>query len=324
MGEANAVKKNNFIQMLMRPQVLVYVILIIMLIIANIVSPGYLKGKHLLSMLRIAAFLGIVCIGQNLVILIGGIDMGVPYVIMIGNVIGAEILKGQDSNIGKALVAVILAGAIIGIIESIGINYFKINAFIMTLGMGIIVEGVAMVTTGGAPKGSSSPMLTKLTSMNTIGGISGIIIIWVIVSAIFIIVMKYTKFGRYVYALGANSTGARFSGVHTKKIRALVYIVSPIVCAFVGFMLVGYTGTTYLEVGDSYDPSNIAAVILGGTAVTGGRGSYVGTIAGVLIMTILTDFLAILNVNEAIRTMVNGIVLIVLLIAYSRNNTKDV
>lgn len=189
--------------------------------------------------------------------------MGVPYVIMIGNVIGAEILKGQDSNIGKALVAVILAGAIIGIIESIGINYFKINAFIMTLGMGIIVEGVAMVTTGGAPKGSSSPMLTKLTSMNTIGGISGIIIIWVIVSAIFIIVMKYTKFGRYVYALGANSTGARFSGVHTKKIRALVYIVSPIVCAFVGFMLVGYTGTTYLEVGDSYDPSNIAAVILG-------------------------------------------------------------
>ena len=132
------------------------------------------------------------------------------------------------------------------------------------------------------------------------------------------------KFGRYVYALGANSTGARFSGVHTKKIRALVYIVSPIVCAFVGFMLVGYTGTTYLEVGDSYDPSNIAAVILGGTAVTGGRGSYVGTIAGVLIMTILTDFLTILNVNEAIRTMVNGIVLIVLLIAYSRNNTKDV
>ena len=144
MGEANAVKKNNFIQMLMRPQVLVYVILIIMLIIANIVSPGYLKGKHLLSMLRIAAFLGIVCIGQNLVILIGGIDMGVPYVIMIGNVIGAEILKGQDSNIGKALVAVILAGAIIGIIESIGINYFKINAFIMTLGMGIIIEGTGV------------------------------------------------------------------------------------------------------------------------------------------------------------------------------------
>ena len=324
MGEANAVKKNNFIQTLMRPQVLVYVILIIMLIIANIVSPGYLKVKLLLSMLRIAAFLGIVCIGQNLVILIGGIDMGVPYVIMIGNVIGAEILKGQDSNIGKALVAVILAGAIIGIIESIGINYFKINAFIMTLGMGIIVEGVAMVTTGGAPKGSSSPILTKLTSMNTIGGISGIIIIWAIAATVFIIVMKYTKFGRYVYALGANSTGARFSGVHTKKIRALVYIVSPIVCAFVGFMLVGYTGTTYLEVGDSYDPSNIAAVILGGTAVTGGRGSYVGTIAGVLIMTILTDFLTILNVNEAIRTMVNGIVLIVLLIAYSRNNTKDV
>lgn len=324
MGEANAVKKKNYMQILMRPQVLVYVILIIMLIVANIVSPGYLKGKHLLSMLRIAAFLGIVCIGQNLVILIGGIDMGVPYVIMIGNVIGAEILKGQDSNIVKALGAVILAGAVIGIIESIGINYFKINAFIMTLGMGIIVEGVAMVTTGGAPKGSSSPMLTKLTSMNTVGGISGIIIIWAIAAAIFIIVMKYTKFGRYVYALGANPAGARFSGVHTKKIRALVYIVSPIVCAFVGFMLVGYTGTTYLEVGDSYDPANIAAVILGGTAVTGGRGSYVGTIAGVLIMTILTDFLTILNVNEAIRTMVNGIVLIVLLIAYSRNNTKDV
>ena len=231
MGEANAVKKNNFIQMLMRPQVLVYVILIIMLIIANIVSPGYLKGKHLLSMLRIAAFLGIVCIGQNLVILIGGIDMGVPYVIMIGNVIGAEILKGQDSNIGKALVAVILAGAIIGIIESIGINYFKINAFIMTLGMGIIVEGVAMVTTVGAPKGSSSPMLTKLTSMNTIGGISGIIIIWGNCIGYIYYCYEIYEIWPLCICVGSYLAGARFSGVHTKENQGTgIYSISDRVC----------------------------------------------------------------------------------------------
>lgn len=321
-NKASTIDRHQFLQNVTQPQVLVYVVLVVMLIIANIASPGYLKPHHMLSMLRTAAFLGIICIGQNLIILIGGIDMGVPYIIMIGNVVGAEILQGQDSNFGKALVLVLLTGLAVGIVESAGINFFKINPFIMTLGMGIIVEGIAMVTTGGAPKGSSSPMLTKFTSMKTFGPVSGIIVVWAIAAAIFIIVMKFTVFGRYVYALGANPTSARFSGVMTKRVRGLIYIVSPVICAFVGLMLVGYTGTTYLEVGNNYDPANIAAVILGGTAVTGGKGSYVGTIAGVMIMTIITDFLTIVNVAESVRMMVNGIILIVLLIVYSRNRKE--
>lgn len=323
MENIKAMNRQELKDKVLQPQVLVYIILAIMLIAANVISPGYLKPHHLLSMLRIAAFLGIVCIGQNMIILIGGIDMGVPYIIMIGNVVGAEVLQGKDANFLKALVLVLLTGLVVGMIEAAGINFFKINPFIMTLGMGIIVEGIAMVTTGGAPKGSSSPMLTKLTSMNTVGPVSGIIIFWAVLAAIFIIVMKYTTFGRKVYALGANPVGARFSGIATKRLRGIIYLFSPIMCAFVGFMLVGYTGTTYLEVGTGYDPENIAAVILGGTAVSGGKGSYVGTIAGVLIMTIITDFLTILNVSEAVRTIVNGTILIVLLIVYSRNQNDE-
>ena len=230
----------------LQPCYLVYVILIVLLVVANIVSPGYLSGYHLLSMLRIASFLGIACIGQNLCMLIGCINMSVAATIMLGNVMGAGVLMGSDANLLAAFLVSLLSGAVVGVLTSIGVNHLRIPPFIMTLGMSSIIEGFAMVYTDGAPTGASSPMLTSFTSMTTVGNLSGVVISWLVLAVAFILLLRYTKIGRNIYALGANPKGAEFSGVNIVRTRTAVFVVASIMCALVGFLLVGYTGTTYL------------------------------------------------------------------------------
>ena len=143
-----------------------------------------------------------------------------------------------------------------------------------------------------------------------------------VAAIVFILFMKYSRFGRSVYAVGANPVASRFSGIDVKKTRALVFILAAVIYALVGFLLVGYTGTTYLEVGNTYHPNNVAAVIIGGTSVKGGKGGYIGTIAGVLLMVILTDFLTVLNVQESMRQIIQGVILITLIILYAKEKER--
>ena len=314
--------KKNWLNILFQPQYLIYIVLVSVLIIASIMSPGYLKITHIASMLRIASFLGLVCIGQNLVMLTGSIDMSVAVVITLGNILGAQVLMGKDANILTALLIVIVAGLAVGICISFGVSKLNIPAFIMTLGMSSIVEGFAMVYTGGAPKGSTSPALTRMTSSNMVGVFSGTAVLWLVIAAGFILFMRYTKFGRNVYAVGANPVAAKFSGINVRMTKAAIFIIAAVIYALVGFLLVGYTGTTYLEVGDTYHPNNVAAVIIGGTSVKGGKGGYFGTIAGVLLMVILTDFLTVLNVQESLRQVIQGVILILLIVLYAKDKER--
>ena len=314
--------KKNWLNILFQPQYLIYIVLVSVLIIASIMSPGYLKITHIASMLRIASFLGLVCIGQNLVMLTGSIDMSVAAVITLGNILGAQVLMGKDANILTALLIVIVAGLAVGICTSFGVSKLNIPAFIMTLGMSSIVEGFAMVYTGGAPKGSTSPALTRMTSSNMVGVFSGTAVLWLVIAAGFILFMRYTKFGRNLYAVGANPVAAKFSGINVRMTKAAIFIISAVIYALVGFLIVGYTGTTYLEVGDTYHPNNVAAVIIGGTSVKGGKGGYFGTIAGVLLMVILTDFLTVLNVQESLRQVIQGVILILLIVLYAKDKER--
>ena len=287
--------KKNWLNILFQPQYLIYIVLVSVLIIASIMSPGYLKITHIASMLRIASFLGLVCIGQNLVMLTGSIDMSVAAVITLGNILGAQVLMGKDANILTALLIVIVAGLAVGICTSFGVS---------------------------APKGSTSPALTRMTSSNMVGVFSGTAVLWLVIAAGFILFMRYTKFGRNVYAVGANPVAAKFSGIKVRMTKAAIFIIAAVIYALVGFLLVGYTGTTYLEVGDTYHPNNVAAVIIGGTSVKGGKGGYFGTIAGVLLMVILTDFLTVLNVQESLRQVIQGVILILLIVLYAKDKER--
>nr|WP_130789618.1 ABC transporter permease [Lachnoclostridium pacaense] len=303
-------------------QVMVYVILVLLLLAAQILSPGYLKPTHIAGILRLASFMGIAAIGQNLTILTGGIDLSIANTITFANVIAAQIMVGRNENTLTALLAVIMMGIAVGLINGAGIQWLRIPPFIMTLGVGTVIQGVFLIYTKGAPKGNASPFLKAVCGQSFIGIVSGIVIIWAVMAAVTIVFLRSTPYGRKIYSIGINEQAARFSGIQTRRVTFSVYLLSAVIAAMTGFFLVGYTGTSFLDVGTSYNTKTIAAVIIGGTAITGGRGSYVGTIAGAVIMTILDDFLTIVNIPEAGRQIMQGVIIILLVLIYSREKHK--
>lgn len=303
---------------------MVFVLLVVMLIIAEIFLPGYLSFTHMSGMLRLAAFMGLAAIGQTFAILTGGIDLSIEFVISFSYIIAAQVMMGDNKNILAALIIVLIFGIVVGIINAAGICLLNVQPFIMTLGVGSVLHGGYMIYTKGAPKGNSAPLVSAISNENFLGSISGIVIIWIILAIIIGIVLKKTPFGRKIYAVGSNPTASRFSGINTKLIIFSVYIISAVAAAITGFFLIGYTGMSYLDAGSSYGISAIAAVVIGGTAITGGRGSYTGTMAGAIIMTILEDFLNAVNIPQAGRLMVQGIIILLLVLMYAREKEKRV
>lgn len=303
-------------------QVMVYIVLVIVLLLAQLLSPGYLKPTHIAGILRLASFMGIAAIGQNLTILTGGIDLSIANTITFANVIAAQIMMGENHNIISALFIVVCMGVLVGIINGIGIHFLKIPPFIMTLGVGTVIQGIFLIYTKGAPKGNAAPILRSICGKSMTGILSGVVIIWVILSVVAIVVMSKTIYGRKLYSVGINETAARFSGINTGGIIFSVYLISAVIAAVSGFLLVGYTGTSFLDVGTSYNTKTIAAVVIGGTAITGGKGGYLGTIAGAVIMTILDDFLTIVNIPDAGRQIVQGVIILLLVLVYSRERKK--
>lgn len=303
-------------------QVMVYVILAVILLAAQMLSPGYLKPTHMAGILRLASFMGIAAIGQNLTILTGGIDLSIANTITFANVIGAQIMMGQDARIATALAAVLVMGMVVGFINGSGIHWLGIPPFIMTLGVGTVIQGLFLIYTKGAPKGNAAPMLRAVCGQSFLGIVSGIVVIWAILAVVTMVVLKCTPYGRKIYSVGINEQAARFSGIRTGRVTFSVYLLSAVIAAMAGFFLVGYTGTSFLDVGTSYNTKTIAAVIIGGTAITGGKGGYAGTIAGAVIMTVLDDFLTIVNIPEAGRQIMQGVIILALVLVYSREKGK--
>lgn len=306
-----------------KPLVFVYSFLILLLIAAQIASPGFLELSHMENILRQASFLGIVAIGQNLVLLIGGMDMSIGYVITFTNILSAAIISGKNENTLKAAVLVLLVGFVIGLLNGVGVYFLKIPPMIMTLGMGNVVYGLSYIYSGGAPRGKSSDIVSNLANGKLGGIINGSLLIWIILAALVLFALNGTVFGRRVYAIGMNPTAARFSGVHVGRITILLYVLAGVLSALAGFLLLGYTGTSYFSTGDTYTLDSVAAAVVGGTAVIGGKGNYLGTIAGVIIMIIITSLMTMLDISDAGRKIVQGSIIILLLLVIYREKKKS-
>ena len=311
------------------PLFLVYGTLVVLLAAAEILSPGFLDAQHMETILRQVAFLGIVCIGQTLVILTGGIDLSVQYTLVLSNVVSAQLMAGAQENALPALLVSIGIGLVVGLLNGAGIYLLNIPPMIMTLAIGTAVYGVAYIYCDGAPKGYASPIFTNLAngrlgelfpegSLLSGLNINGAILLWVLLSIVVIVLLKFTVFGRSIYAVGVNRQAARYSGVNVPGTILFVYAVSGVLAAITGILFVGYTGTSYLSTGASYNMDSIASVVIGGTSVLGGVGGYVGTIAGVMVMTVISSIMTIINMAESGKKIISGLILIVLLVSVYR------
>lgn len=304
------------------PVLLVYGVMVALAILANFINPGFLSKDNLYSVFKQTAFLGIACIGQTLVILTAGIDLSLRYVILFSNVFAAQMINGDESKTWSVLAIIVLISIAIGIINGFGVYHLKIPAMVMTLAMGMILYGATMLYCKGAPGGHASEIMSRLANENLFGVMNGVSIIWMVLAAITIIVLKCTNFGRAVFAVGTNTEAARYSGINTPMVLYAVYSIAAVMGGVTGFLLLGYTEKGYLSTASSYNMDSIAAVVIGGTSIMGGKGSYVGTIAGVAIMMILSSLMTVLHMPEAGKEMVQGSLIIVMLLLVNVRQKK--
>jgi ribose transport system permease protein len=293
--------------------------IVVLFVVGQFIAPGFLSFGHMMSVLRLSVFLGIVALGQSLVVMAGGegIDLSVGSIVSLGVVIASSLLMGKDANIPQAVAAVIAAGFAIGMVNGVGISYIGIPPLIMTLAMSSVIEGLSLLYTHGYPTGTASHLLEVLGN-GRIAGVPYVILFWILIIAAATLLLFRKRWGAILFGVGANSVTAELSGINVRRFRMFVYGISGAISAFAGIMVLGYTGTPYLNLGAPYLMSSIAAVAVGGIALAGGSGSYIGAVIGCILLTTLSSILVAIQTTEAIRQIVYGGLLFVIVVAYTR------
>jgi ribose transport system permease protein len=297
--------------------------IIALFIFGEIISPGFLSFGHLMSVLRLSVFLGIVALGQALVVMSGGegIDLSVGSVVSLGVCISSSLLLGKDANIPAALLGAVAAGFAIGLVNGVGVSYVGIPPLIMTLAMASVVDGLSLIYTGGYPRGMAPKLLEALGSGRVLN-IPNILLLWVVVIAAATLVLFRKRWGAILFGVGANGITAELSGINVKRFRMFVYGICGAIAGLAGFFLLGYTGTPYLSLGAPFLMTSIAAVAIGGISLAGGAGSYIGAAIGCVLLTTLSSILVSLRTTEAVRQIVYGSLVFIIVVAYTRRK-KD-
>lgn len=304
-----------------------FIIVVVLFIIGQIAVPGFATFNHIMTVLQTSFFLGMLSLGQTIVVISGkeGIDLSVGPMLTVGVITSSAILMGKDSNFALALVVVLALGFALGLINGIGVSFLGIAPLIMTLAWGIAVEGSLLFITNGFPPGKASPFLEllgggslKFNLGNYLVGIPWVIIIWIVIILIVLYVFKRTTIGRILYGIGTNDRAANLLGIRTKQIRMLTYGFSGMFSAFSGMLILGYVTNPNLNLGINYGLPSVAAVVVGGISLAGGAGSYLGAVAGSIILSTLTSILVTFQFGESGRQIVFGFVLLILLVLYAR------
>lgn len=283
---------------------------IVLLAVTALFSPGFLSASNLRSTAVLAAFVGIAALGQTFVVIGAGIDLSIPWVLNSAAVLMTLLCGGQDQALIWVVPLVLAGGALIGLINGVGVAIFGVPPIIMTLAANVILQGIILVFTGGSPT-PSAPELVKFLAVGRIGPLPVIVFIWAALTIIASVLLSKAAFGRHLYAFGTSATVAEFSGVPIIRTRILTYVISGFTAALAGMLMTGYSGQAYLGMGDAYLFTSVAAVAIGGASILGGSGHYLGTVAGALVLTILTGLLPALNLSSGALLIVYGAVILV-------------
>lgn len=303
-----------------RPLVVALVLIVLLLAAGEALSPGFASPTQIMRLLIVAALLGIVAAGQNLVILGGreGIDLSVGGVVSLSAIVAGNLMNGADSGIALAILGCVATGAVFGLLNGLGVTLLRIPPLVMTLGMLGVLQGLLVVIRQGIPSGRAAPGLSQFVTQPFLFGLPGIIWLWVAIGLLLAFVLSRTVYGYRIYAIGSNEQAAHMAGVPVAAVRVSLFVLSGVFAAIAGICLLGYSGSSFANVGEQYMLPSIIAVVFGGTSLAGGKGGYTGTMAGAVMLTVLTGILTTINIDESGRQMIFGATLLLLMLFYGR------
>ena len=291
----------------------VFALSIILILCSRFISPALGSWDQVLTVLTLASFLVILSFGQGLVILIGGLDLSIPALITLGGVLTTTWIGSGDAGVWYMLPAILAVCALVGAISGIGIVWLRIPPFIMTMATSIVVASAALGYTSGTPRGGSPSVLLWLMKTWFLGVP---VVIYFTIAFILCgwLLQSFTAMGRRLYALGTNREAARIAGVAVNRLELAPYAISAACSGFVGMMLVGYSSGATLRMGDSYMLPSIAAVVIGGSSILGGSGTFVGTVGGAIFLTTLGTVISAIGLSEGWRTVIEGGIIVIALL----------
>jgi ribose transport system permease protein len=300
----------------------VYAILVVVFVSAVILDSLFGRGQLLSStiltnMIVRSVALGIVAMGQTFVILGASIDLSVAYLISVVAVMTSFLMQGDPSRVPMAVAVVFGIGAAVGLVNGLVVSKLRVNPFIATLGVGLILKGILNASfenfTGAVPRSFQT------LGYGTIGPIPISIIVLLAVTAVSAFVLKRTKFGAHLYGVGGDEEVARLSGLRTDRVLILAHVICGLTATLTGLFIVSRlrSGAPWVGTDGLYDLESIAAVVVGGTALSGGRGGVAGTLAGVLIFGILDTTFNQLGIDTFLKQVLRGAIIILAVASYT-------
>jgi ribose transport system permease protein len=305
-----------------RPLIMLTVILVLLLIACQIASPGYISEARVGTILRFAAPLAFLAAGQTLVMLTAGIDLSVSATATAA----AYIMAGQASRgTPEALGIALLVGLVIGLVNGVGVGIFRVQPLIMTLGMAGIVSGLLTVSAQSFVTGVPlvPDFVHNLAAGNLIGeAIPNSLLLWVPVAALIVLGLRYSGYGRMLYAVGDNQIACRLAGVRVWQVLLATYVLCSILAAVGGVLYVGVVNAADLQLASPYLLPSVAAVVIGGTSIFGGIGGYSGTILGAIILVVLDSLLTLLDASQALKQILYGLIILGLAWLYATSTRR--
>lgn len=321
MNKINSLNSSSFKSRIENPTFIAFVVVILIWIGTSVFIPGFRSLAHNISFVQTSAYLGFLAVGQAVCIISGGFDLSISSVFTLSSVVASFCLQ-IGMNTGMAILLAILASFAVGIVNATGITFLRIPPIIMTLATVSLIEGVLLLKTNGTPPSGISETMMMLSKGELIPKIPNVILIYILFMAIMIWFMSFSKFGRQIYALGTNEYVAHLSGTSVNKLKYMIYCVSAVCGGIGGVLYLGYMGNTYLTIGAPFQMFTVAATVIGGISISGGKGNFVGIIAGTFLMTLIQDVLAVAKISSAGRELFQGILILIVILAYGREKLQ--
>ncbi len=309
--------RNSIILRTMRAAGAVWFAVIGLYVLSGLVSPAMFQWSQVLNILQVASFLGVIALGQTIVVLTGGIDLSQAGIVTLTNIVATSLMLGQNDQIAFALMVCIGIALIAGLLNGAMTTIIGITPLIATLGSNSILFGAALIYTGGAPRGEAAPAFEVLGN-DTLGGIPTPTLIWIVVALAMLWLSRATVFGRWLYATGANPQAAALMGVPVERVTIGAYMLSSLMACFGGLLLTAYIGSPSLGIGNPFLFTAIAAVVVGGAALTGGTGGIMATVGGAVFITELISFTNIVRMSSGTQFIVQGAIILTSVLAYRR------
>jgi ribose transport system permease protein len=303
-----------------QPTIPLILLLLCLVVLLFVIQPGFLNrpGSWLTSTIRTATPLALLAACQTLTMLTGGIDLSVATTATMGAFVMATQSAGQGDAV--AILLGVLVGACMGLVNGVGVGVFRVQPLIMTLGTGLVGAGLLTVYQKFViTAGSTVPEpVAWLGSGTSFGWFPNCLLLFVPVALLIMFGLRRTGYGRMLFAIGDNPVAARLAGVRGWQVLIALYVLSGVLAAIAGIMLAGVTKTAALGSADGLLLPSVAAAVIGGTSIFGGRGGYAGSIVGALILTVLATLLTVLNAPQPIRQIIYGAIILVVASAYAR------